>query len=123
MSTTVQLTAQLLTVSVLSLTRQTFHNNNANRTTWDSSYDYIVVGSGSSGAVVANRLASNPNIRVLLLEAGGPQTVISDMPGETTTLINSEIDWAYRTVPQNKIGQAFPNRVINQPKGKLKSSP
>ena len=112
------LSAQLIAISIISLQRQIQHNNNVNRSTWNSNYDYVVVGSGSAGAVVANRLAANPNIRVLLLEAGGPQTVVSDMPGLTPNLVGSEMDWQYTTVPQTNIGQAYNGQVIRQPKGK-----
>lgn len=115
------LTAQLLAFSVISLQQQLLHNNNANRTS-DSllnSYDYIIVGSGSAGAVVANRLAALNNIRVLLIEAGGPQSVVTDMPGLTPWLPRTEIDWNYRTVPQEHLGQAFHGGRITQPKGKL----
>lgn len=111
------LTAQLITVSILTLQRQIQHNNNVNKTSIDSIYDYIVVGSGSAGAVVANRLASKANIKVLLLEAGGPQNVVSDMPGLTPALIGTDIDWQFRTLPQANIGQSFHGQRINQPKG------
>lgn len=112
------LSAQLIAISIISLQRQIQHNNNVNRTTFDPSYDYVVVGSGSAGAVVANRLAANPNLRVLLLEAGGPQNVISDMPGLAPALVGTEVDWGYTTVPQTNIGQAFRGQIINHPKGK-----
>ena len=113
----VSVSAQLLAISVLSLQRQILHNNNVNRSSFDSAYDYIVVGSGSSGAVVANRLAAYASIRVLLLEAGGPQTTVTDMPALAPALLGTEVDWQYRTVPQSSIGQSFLERRIRQPKG------
>lgn len=113
------LTTQLLTFALISLQRQSLHNSNVNRTQFEQIYDFIVVGSGSSGSVVANRLASRPNQKVLLLEAGGPQTVVTDTPGLTSTLVDSEFDWKYRTVPQTEIGQAFRDRRIRQPKGRI----
>ncbi|OTF83953.1 hypothetical protein BLA29_013951, partial [Euroglyphus maynei] len=113
------LTTQLLAISVISLQRQLIHNNNVNRTSFDNNYDYIIIGSGSAGAVVANRLAAynSSSLRILLLEAGGPQSVVSDMPGLTPWLVGSEMDWQYLTVPQTNIGQAFRDHRIRQPKG------
>lgn len=119
---TASLTTQLLAISVISLQRQIIHNNNVNRTSIDNNdnyYDYIIIGSGSSGAVVANRLAAlnNQSLRILLLEAGGPQSIVSDMPGMTPWLVGTEMDWQYLTVPQQNIGQAFRDHRIRQPKG------
>nr|XP_027201587.1 uncharacterized protein LOC113795591 [Dermatophagoides pteronyssinus] len=121
---TASLTTQLLAISVISLQRQIIHNNNVNRTSIDNNdnyYDYIIIGSGSSGAVVANRLAAlnNQSLRILLLEAGGPQSIVSDMPGMTPWLVGTEMDWQYLTVPQQNIGQAFRDHRIRQPKGKV----
>ena len=67
----------------------------------DFSSDVIVVGGGSAGAVVARRLVDRGDVRVLLLEAGGPDTnpAIHD-PGRVHELWLAEEDWAYETAPQ-----------------------
>lgn len=64
------------------------------------SYDYVIVGGGTSGAVLANRLSSDPSTQVLLLEAGSVPNEVSNIPFFVLSLINSEIDWAYKSVPQ-----------------------
>ena len=79
-------------------------------------YDFIVVGVGSAGAVIANRLSENPAIKVLALEAGGskiPPNVHN--PSLWYTLLGSEIDWGYTTVPQAGLDK----RKISEPRGKL----
>ena len=64
-------------------------------------YDYIIVGGGSAGCVLANRLSENPNVTVLLLEAGGPDEKTEiHIPAAYPTLQHSDVDWAYITVPQ-----------------------
>jgi choline dehydrogenase len=68
------------------------------------SYDYIVCGSGSSGAVVARRIAENPDIHVLLLEAGGSDEVPSvEKPGQWFTNLGTERDWGYKAEPNPHI--------------------
>lgn len=108
------LTLQLLTVSIITLQRQLAHNYYGSGQTPVNGtiYDYIVVGAGTAGCVVAARLAENASVNVLLLEAGGPQTVITDMPGNTLFLVGGEFDWNYHVVPQTHAGLAYPNFFI-----------
>lgn len=62
-------------------------------------YDFIIVGGGSAGAVVTNRLSENLNWTVLLLEAGGDETEISDVPSLAGYLQLTDLDWQYKTAP------------------------
>ena len=71
-----------------------------------SSYDYIIVGAGSAGCVLANRLSENPNITVLLVEAGQPDDKLEiKIPLAHFELQKSEVDWQYLSTPQRKTCQ------------------
>ena len=83
-------------------------------------YDFIVVGVGSAGCVLANRLSENPKIKVLLLEAGPSQIPPEienhiEIPALWPTLLGSAVDWGYRSVPQPGLS----GRVTYEPRGKL----
>ena len=85
--------------------------------TIEGEYDYVVVGAGSAGCVLANRLSANPNNRVLLLEAGGRDNWIwYHIPvGYLFAIGNPRSDWMFKT-------EAVPGlngRALNYPRGKV----
>ncbi|CAK1541574.1 unnamed protein product [Leptosia nina] len=82
-------------------------------------YDFIIVGGGSAGAVVANRLSEIEGWNVLLLEAGGHETDISDVPLLSIYLHKSKLDWKYRTQPQDSACQAMIDKRCSWTKGKV----
>ncbi|MCW2913929.1 MAG: Choline dehydrogenase [Actinomycetia bacterium] len=67
----------------------------------DTAYDYVIVGAGSAGCVLAARLSEDPDVRVLLLEAGPPDDALEiRMPVGFTGLFKSRYDWGFETTPQ-----------------------
>ncbi len=93
---------QLMTIANITVERQAIFNSLANRTQTDQSYDYVVIGAGTAGSVVASRLSENPKHKVLLIESGGQESVQSDMPGMFhMAFFDKTLDeFHYRTVPQ-----------------------
>jgi choline dehydrogenase len=78
--------------------------------------DFIIVGAGSAGCVLANRLSENPNCKVLLIEAGASQQPINvKIPAAYSKLHFSNQNWNFFTTPQKQLK----NRKMYQPRGKL----
>ena len=79
-------------------------------------YDYIIVGAGSAGSVLANRLSARPDVNVLLLEAGGSdKSLFVRMPVGIARLYSPRFGWEYETAPQ----AAMNGRRMYQPRGRL----
>jgi len=78
-------------------------------------FDYIIIGAGSAGCVLANRLTENASCKVLLLEAGGKGTMKVNIPGAYGILHRTSVDWAFQTEPQPHVN----NRKMFIPRGKV----
>jgi choline dehydrogenase-like flavoprotein len=82
----------------------------------DDWFDFLVIGSGTAGSVLASRLSEDADLRIGLIEAGGAATnPMIAAPAQWPLLQGSEIDWAYRTVPQRHTA----NRVHDWPRGRV----
>lgn len=79
-------------------------------------FDFLIIGSGTAGAVLAARLSEDPQLKVGLVEAGGaPEDPRIADPRAWPLLQGSAVDWGYRTLPQRHAA----NRVFDWPRGKV----
>lgn len=83
--------------------------------TKNTAFDYIVVGAGAAGCAVANRLSEDPDVSVVLLEAGGKDSnPLIHMPAGFTKLTSDDVNWGFKTVPQPQVN----NREMHYPQGR-----
>src|SRR4051794_4056559 len=81
-----------------------------------STYDYVIVGAGSAGCVLAARLSEDPDVKVLLLEAGPPDAKENvHVPLGYLSLAKTDVDWDYSTAPEPFCG----GRRVYLPRGKV----
>ncbi len=83
----------------------------------EGEYDYIIIGAGSAGCILANRLSADPATRVLVLEAGGKDNWIwFHIPvGYLFAIGNPRADWMFKTEPEEGLN----GRSLNYPRGKV----
>jgi choline dehydrogenase len=87
------------------------------KTRLDGDYDYVIVGAGTAGCVLAARLTEDPTIRVLLLEAGGSDLYhwVQIPVGYLYCIGNPRTDWMMRTAPEEGLN----GRSLAYPRGKV----
>ncbi|XP_068623662.1 glucose dehydrogenase [FAD, quinone]-like [Battus philenor] len=84
----------------------------------DPNYDFIVVGAGSAGSVVANRLSEVANWKVLLIEAGGDPNIGTEAPQLFYNNMKSPVDWRYKPEPQASACRGYIEKRCAWPRGK-----
>ncbi|XP_045771193.1 glucose dehydrogenase [FAD, quinone]-like [Maniola jurtina] len=94
-------------------------NEPPDQTNFLSEYDFIVVGAGTAGCVIANRLTEIPDWKVLLVEAGVNENYVMDIPILANYLQFTDANWKYKTKPSDRYCAGFENKQCNWPRGKV----
>ncbi|KAL1425153.1 hypothetical protein MTO96_019496 [Rhipicephalus appendiculatus] len=81
-------------------------------------YDYVIVGGGSAGCVIANRLSKDPDVTVLLLEAGGLEQASRQVPFAAPINLRGDDDWDYWSVPQRNAALSFHEQRLSLSRGR-----
>ena len=98
---------------------QDSHSNCVNKYQFAGLYDYVVIGAGTAGCVMASRLSEDENVTVLLIEAGPTEDVYSDIPKTSFYLLDTPIDWEFVSESQHKSGFGLKDRRIKYGRGKI----
>ncbi|KAG8201707.1 hypothetical protein JTE90_012771, partial [Oedothorax gibbosus] len=83
-------------------------------TSFNEEYDFVIVGAGTAGSVLASRLTEVPCVKVLLLEAGKSPPLLNEVPALATDFWSTDLDWRYQTVSQKNLG----GKTLKWPSGK-----
>ncbi|KAL1501863.1 hypothetical protein ABEB36_007108 [Hypothenemus hampei] len=89
-----------------------------NRVHFYGYYDFIIIGAGAAGAVIASRLSEINKWKILLLEAGGPTNDFIKIPGMALYSFHSDFTWGYNSTPQENACHAFLNNECFMIQGK-----
>ncbi|XP_070387483.1 glucose dehydrogenase [FAD, quinone]-like [Dermacentor albipictus] len=85
----------------------------------EKEYDYIIVGAGSAGCALANRLTADGTTSVLLLEAGGLEDAAVQVPFFSALLQRTDLDWDYTSEPQHNASLSTDDQINRYPRGKV----
>ena len=82
-------------------------------------FDFVIVGGGTAGCVLANRLSENPNWRVALVEAGGVENIFNLIPVLAGYMQITQANWNFKSVPQKRACFGMYNNECSQPRGRI----
>lgn len=82
-------------------------------------YDFIIIGAGSAGCTLASRLSENPKWNILLIEAGGSENLLMDVPMFVHYLQGYDVNWKYKTERSENYCLAMENNQCHWPRGKV----
>uniref|UniRef100_A0A1I8PWX7 Glucose-methanol-choline oxidoreductase N-terminal domain-containing protein n=1 Tax=Stomoxys calcitrans TaxID=35570 RepID=A0A1I8PWX7_STOCA len=108
--------AQVLGIGLGNIAKQNLYNDAPRQ---NAEYDFIVVGSGPAGCVLANRLSENPKWQVYLIEAGGVESLPHQIPIMAAFLQGTHSNWGYKSVPQKQACFGMNNNECSLPRGKI----